>query len=322
MTLSLDKTWVVSKYSVDSGVVITNTNSLLVGIKDLFKAHGWAVASSSDGATADEYDHWVDNGDIVNATGNHSWIVLTNSNISTNFAFCIDCNVTTTGHQYHNFYCCTSGYNTNGTISTRPTIVSGYEVTLLASTSIWHTASTTTVSKAMLFSSSDNKSYRLFLSGSTGGSIWVFDVPKDPVTWWTIPYVASVAIHSVTSPSYASYCSTTPTAIIKSDLDSATISFGLASIGNTGGAYGAVNIGSKQDLNGEFIISPTYLVSNTTTRPGIYGTLYDLYWTSIGFESCIPKSAGFLATDGYDYGLIIFGSLLQGNDGYSHQIGN
>ena len=323
MTLSLDKTWVVSQYVINNSSVANSINGLLVGIKDLFKAGGWSVASCSDGVTTivPATDYWVDYTDIVNSTGSHSWIVLTNSNISTNFAFCIDCNVTTSGYQYHNFYCCTSGYNTDGTLTTRPTVVGGgYEVTLLSNSNIWAGTNASVDCKAVLFSSSDHKCYRLFVSTSSNNSIWIFDVPKNPPAWWTIPYVASVSATTATGPTYATYCVTTST-IIKSDLASSVINFGLGSIGTGTGTYGGTYIGRKQDLDGYFVMSPTYLISNTTSRPGIYGTLYDLYWTSIGFESALPKSSGFLATSGSNRGLIVFGSFAQGNDGAAHTIG-
>jgi hypothetical protein len=324
MTLSLDKTWVVSEYVINNNSDANITNGLLVGIKNLFKAHGWSVASCSDGVTTPivpATDYWIDYTNIINNTGSHSWVVLTNSNISANFAFCIDCNVTSSGYQYHNFYCCTSGYNTDGTISARPTVAGGgYEVTLLASSSVWHYSEVNRDSKAILFNSSDYKCYRLFISGSAYNSIWIFDVPKDPPGWWTIPYVASISLAKSLCPAYSTYCLTTTTTM-KSDLASSVVNFGLGSIGNSTGAHGSTNVGRKQDFDGYFVMSPTYLISNTTARPGIYGTLYDLYWTSIGFELALPKSSGFLATEEYDRGLIVFGSFAQGNDGSAHTIG-
>jgi hypothetical protein len=328
MTLSLDKTWVVSQSVVNTSTVAIAANTMLVAIKDLLKANGWAVASSSDGVTNfGASDYWTDYTKITNATGNHSWIVLTNSNINNTgnyFSLCIDCNVTSAGYAYHNFYCCSSGYNVDGTLSAKPTIYSGgYEVTLLTSSSIWHAGTAGTDSKAILFRSSDYKSYRLFISSSPIYNIccWIFDVPKDPPSWWTIPYVASIAAYSVPQCNYANSCSVS-VAQIKSDHNSATINFGLGSIGNATGAYGSIDIGKRPDFDGYLVMSPTYLISNTTARPGIYGTLYDLYWTSIIFESALPKGSGFLATAGSNKGLMVIGSWAQGSDGSSHTIGS
>jgi hypothetical protein len=317
MTIVLEKTWGCEiAYTSSTTAALTN-KKFMVSIKNILKLHGWVVAQSCDSvsvAIGDLNDNWIDEGDITNAAPGsaHSWIVLKNSNISTNFSLCIDFS-SAAGASYVGFYCTTAGYQENGTTAAKPTVnVGGYENTLQANTLQW-TGTVATEKQVMLLYSSDYKCYRFFLDHvGSSQSQWFIEVPKNPPSWFTNPYMASITTNTL-YVDYVASCVTTVTRY-KTDVNSAPVTLGFGSVGMTG-ALGNTIYGYRQDVNGNFLLSPIYLISTTSSYPGIYGELYDMYWTSYLFERSFPYVGGFFKTSTSSKGLIVFSSVAYGNNG-------
>ena len=323
--IALDKTWVVNYfYNPNVATAADNARTLFVQVKNAMKLNGWAVSSSSDGTTpgTGAADYWTDYTKIVCGTGDHSWIVLTNSNISTNFSVCIE--FKHAQYTNANFYCCTGGYNVNGTKSVRPTVLSGTEVTLATTAALWIDVAVNTTFNAVMYSSTDGECTRVYFgSGSDyeyNCSFWIFDKPKNPPTWFTTPYVASVAYECPLLYNY--WCETgVNTGLLKTNQGVATANLKFGSLG-LAGAIGNLPGHRGQDYGGSFIFSPVYLCSITNSLPGILGEMYDLYWTSGSFcyredtaTAGMAKSIGCLPSVGGNCGFQLLWGMAQGNDG-------
>ena len=313
MSIVLEKTWLTSTYYSS---VSTNSNAnFIIGIKNMLKSAGWEFVSGSDSVSvinAPGTDPWIDYTDIVvSATVAHSWIVLKNTNISANFSICLD--FKTSALSSISAYCTTAGYQSDGTTSDRPSVnIGGYENNLINNDTWVNGAAGSR--KSLIIYSSDYKCYRIFNSSGASGynNQWFFEVPKSPSSWFTVPYLASITTYN-SIVTYANSCVTSVTKF-KTDLNSASVNVGFGCIGLES-AFGVLDVGIKEDFNGNFILSPIFLISLNSSYPGIYGELYDMYWTSQGFETTFPYVGGFLKTSASDRGLIVFGPMAFGNDG-------
>ena len=75
---TLTRTWTSSQNNscASNDSQLDQVTEIALDIKTKLVAAGWTVTQSSDGATTDTSDLWVDTGDIIRGTGAHSWIVL------------------------------------------------------------------------------------------------------------------------------------------------------------------------------------------------------------------------------------------------------
>ena len=97
---TLEKTWQIlpnQQVGVITGGLQEAVKYMLLGVKDRLigvTLGAWTVVGSSDSSSANlsGTDLWVDKDDLVwNTAGNaHSWMVLRNTAIATNFEICID----------------------------------------------------------------------------------------------------------------------------------------------------------------------------------------------------------------------------------------
>jgi len=323
--IALDKTWVVNYFYNPSVVTAAdNARTTVVQVKDAMKANGWAVASSSDGTTpgTGAADYWTDYTKIVCGTGDHSWIVLTNSHISANFSVCIEFKHAT--YTNANFYCCTGGYNVDGTKSVRPTVLAGTEVTLCTTTTTWVDPADANYFNAAVYSSTDGECTRVYFGTSnayiTWCTAWIFDKPKNPPSWFTTPYIACVSYQCPLLYTY--WCETgVSTGMVKTNIGATQINLKFGSLGLTG-ALGNLVGHRGQDYGGSFIFSPAYLCSITAAAPGIYGEMYDLYWTTGSFcyredgtTTGVAKFPGCLPSAARASGFQLMWQMAQGNDG-------
>ena len=311
--MALEKTWVVSEYTADLGTSALNCAMALFQVKEAMKAHGWTVSTSSDGVAGGSVtgDNWIDAGDVVwAASSNHSWIVMTNAAISANFAICIDCLYAE--KTSISVYCTSAGYNGDGTKSSRPTAVSN-EVTLRAGA---YCTSVTTPMSFMCFTSTDYQCTRICLLYGTYTCLWIFDVPKQPPSWWTTPYVAFVQASSkildMTTLSSATDMG------VRGRLSATTFNISFGGVGGASGLIGSLYFGYGCSYAGGFPLCNVSLISLSSAVPGFLGYLYDMYWTSIAFAVTYPKPIGYLPSAASTKGFIMLGQLAVGNDGNVH----
>jgi hypothetical protein len=289
-----DKTWAVDDYlTSDVGAVNDNNKEIIYHIKRLMCLHGWTVVASSNGTTADINDNWNSRTDIVGATPGtaHSWIVLQNTAIAATFQICFDMVSATIG----NMTCVVSysGSFTGFTSTTARPTASGETVILSAAT--WSPSADAGYSITMYYSS-DNKCNRIYFcpAGYSSGSyvnFFIFDSPKDAVSWWDEPWIAGV---KNLVPTYTNLNNASSNTKLFTKINGIACDLAFASWGTTSGPYGGLTYGLGQDHNGAYVLSPIPIISLTAIRPGIIGSIYDLYWVGTGVPSgsYIPTAAG------------------------------
>lgn len=292
--ITFDKTWLVKELFIDSGGSLTNNKLSILGIKNLMVEAGWSVVSSSNATIADSNDNWNSVSDITWATGNHSWVVLKNTAIASNFQICIDLATSLSAYLW-----CFVSYNSGfsgGTISSRPT--ASDEIDIITSANVWDAQySSLTYKKITYLYSSDLKCNRIHLSfggstiGSNSVSFIMFDVPKDAPSWWDTPFIACFGGDN-RRITYTNYNTTTTTPLF-GIIDGQKINLAIGSWG-AGKAYGNTVIGMRPDYGGSYSLSPMVLISNTSSRPGMLGVIVDMWWVSAGLPegTYIPTIAG------------------------------
>src|SRR5574338_1505169 len=96
---TLIKTWqIVRNVSIPSlGSTLAHSRRIWKTIKDQmigFGSNPWTVRGSSNSVAAgmDSVDRWAADANLVWGGGTHSWIVLRQNQIATNYEVCIDLN--------------------------------------------------------------------------------------------------------------------------------------------------------------------------------------------------------------------------------------
>jgi hypothetical protein len=148
-----------------------------------------------------------------------------------------------------------------------------------------------------MYYSSDNKCNRIYFcpvgyhNQYSYLTFFIFDSPKDAISWWDEPWIAGVKFLPST---YASLNNFSSNSKLYTKINGTRCDLAWASWGTTGGAYGGLVFGLGQDYNGAYVLSPIPIISLTATRAGIIGLMYDLYWVGAGLPtaSYIPTAAG------------------------------
>ncbi len=200
---TLDKTW---QFSVNNnrkpfGTASAWAANLVREIKDNligFSLNPWILEYSSDsvaaGSAGDNVDRWTEDSDVVFAAGDHSWVVLKQSGILSNFQICWDLNAANSTDT--TMVVSPSAGFTGGTISARPTATDEY---VIGSATDWGIGDGTreTFSYHMMMSTDGECTRVIFVQGdgAYGGvsGLWSFDKPKNPVSGWTNPWIALYA---------------------------------------------------------------------------------------------------------------------------------
>jgi len=316
-SIVLDKTW-----SVINAVVDTNTYSTLADqskwcmyyLKEAFKTAGWVVTQYSDSVNirTDEttypmtYDKfvWAIAGSI------HSWFVVKNTTLGTDFSVCIDCNFGATGSYQVTVLSTFAGYQA-GTITNRPVVnTSGVEHNFGTIIYSYSAALANRKGWAILYSS-DGECFRAFSSygdgknaaSNTGGCVLCFEKLKNHVSWLTNNVVSIVKTGGANTTSgfkYTVMCVTTSTST-RVEVNSTAVNVGIGTIG-IGDPLGNSSVGVGTDVSGAFMLTPCYAISLNTSYPGILGSFYDMYFAS----SDIPEGVYF-KTSSSSKGLVKFG---------------
>ena len=325
--VTLSKTWVADTRVVQVPFAFSTTTDhfqLIYLIKTAFVAAGWVVMSSSDSISTGVYplDYWTSYTSVVCATPGsvHSWVVLRNTAISPTFDVCLDCR--TTNATSVNVFCSYDGYKADGTISNKPTVnTSGVEHAFTTSVFYPHASGDMGF---VFFYSTDGSCFRLFCTDNgTHAGYWtnncnhcgpyfIFDIPKNSPSWLVRKYVAAASLgYSSHSFDYSSFALTTDTSM-RTSIGTTEVLLGLGGVGL------ANNIGSPlspaavrtADSGGSYTLVPPYLVSLTSSYPGILGTLHDCY-----LASCHLPEGSYIPTTGLTRGLYKVGAGCWGSDG-------
>jgi hypothetical protein len=307
------KIWTKTRFTVTGATSDIATRKLLVAIKNQMIFAGWEFVSSSDSISSGATDYWADETDIVIASEGteHSWVVLQNSCVKTGFQICI--NIDQGLSNTASFFMSPSIGFSGGSIRNRPT--AGDEVKLKVSFDFW-LGNVTTSPSANIFTSSDLKCTRIFLSSVSGTAVdglWIFDVPKDCPSWVDNKIVCMVYGNSSTCgyiSNYDALAECWATMCVKGE--KVLLCLGTLVLGTTYLQGYAGVIDASGDYGANWPCTPIWLLSTTTSRPGIYGTIYDLWWaptTTITTGDYFPGDGSKIQ--------FVFRNMVQGNDGTS-----
>ena len=257
-----------------SKLLIRTLKNSLIG----FASNPWTVRGSSNSVAAgmDQVDRWSANSNLVwNSEGSaHSWIVLRQTGIATNFELCINCTSTAPG--FGCFISPSAGF-TVGSTTARPTATDS--ITLQADNTVWAGADAAHV--LSVFVSSDGQCTRVFCfrAGSNNGFI-ILDKADNPVSGWGNPCVA--------------YCVGTQTGECVTAANLGSLSAGAQGRGAAGGIRLAMTaeatLGSPSslpalagvgdaanDYDSNWPFFPIGLVSTTVSNKGRHGSLFDAW---------------------------------------------
>lgn len=248
-------------------------------------AGNWTVWGSCDGAgnfgNNDGTNRWDTAGVLdptklvwAAAASNHSWMVLKQTAIDTNFSICIDLSNA-------NSYTATvvvafTGFNSDGTATARPTPISGQ--TLISNTD-WGGINGTSPSMFNCQKSTDGKAFR-FWAWRSGATVqfWNFEIPDPVVANFTTPSVAQAVGQSSTAEQVTysrlaggtNFYSRTPGGTI---FGSYILHDGSQSDNNT-----PSNQGFPNEVDDTQTFRKCMLYSTTVNARDLNGELVDAFW--------------------------------------------
>lgn len=286
---TLDKTWQVSSTIINGGNYTNCNSQAFFNAKQSMKNFGsspWTVWGSSNGAGAfgnnDGVDRWAAYTNVVFSTAgnNHGWIVLKQTGLGTNAAICFDALCFGGLAYYASIVLFPTGAMTNGSAVARPSATNeiGYPTPV---SNLGFTDSAWAAGYSHVLQSTDGQCTRIVTcrSGYAVG-YWAFEVPKNPVSGWTLPQVAMLngSNGNANMPVYGQY-NDSPSATFTL-VGSVACPMYLASEG-----MGTQTIGEQytypDDDTGEYSMSPIDLVCATAGGRGAKkGRLYDAWWGS------------------------------------------
>lgn len=300
---TLAKSWyfqVNQQISAQTSLAVTNARALRT-IKDALLGLGswtdnaggtvtpsnnWTVVGSSNGSVAalDGVDRWASDTDITwmgSGASAHSWMILKQTAIGSNFQFLINCRGDDTGSRSSFIEICYSpnaGF-TGGSTSARPTATDEIVPAFIAA---WGPPNANASYRVHILRSSDGKNFRIFLCRSSFVvGFWSIEAAGSPVTGWTYPFFVGMrgtqtTPASATVVSYANYCSAAtmqskgPTATMLLYLTSECVRSGTVPVGER---MSAIN-----DLSGSVPFLPMGLYSDVASNQGRIGVVNDMWW--------------------------------------------
>lgn len=261
----------------------------------------WTVVSSSNGAgTAGAADNWLTRTNLIwaNAGVNHSWIVLKQTGLATNFQICLD--LVGTERRAMNAFASNNVGFTGGTATARPTAAD--EFALCATTRYWlgqNSNANSFTGKLVVLVSTDGQCTRVGAitanvngNGYTSTPFWFFDRVKNPVslTGWTYPVISHIANGNTSSTNqqamtYAEFSNSLDAARPVTRLDSGTLNYfslssEVLSLGGQVVKFLGESIMTANDFDGSWPIMSVGITSDTVGVKGRLGELHDLWCTS------------------------------------------
>jgi hypothetical protein len=243
-----------------------------------FASNPWTVRGSSNSSAAamDQVDRWVTDANLVWASGAHSWIVLRQTGIATNYELCIDLNSGTNGTG--TIATSPAAGFTGGTVTARPTATD--ENVLISTNTIGGVNSTSTDNNVKLSvqQSTDGQCTRAQMwSQNIQTMLMVLDKPANPVTGWTNPSFSVSLGAFIASVGTLTNLVTTPVAKGKG-ASAMTLAMTLEGQATAGSLQTLLT--SANDLSGSWPFLPIGMYSATALNRGRHGSFFDLWFGS------------------------------------------
>jgi len=252
----------------------------------------WTVVQSSNGSTAGTPGPgWSSISNLVwrdeDSPGTpYSWILLQQTGISATFQLLIGLESDTVADDGAQIFAAVGqvAFGAGGTTTTAPALPSDGRVLRDddgTSQGYWGSGTDgSAVNPAYRWDvamSSDGKCTRVFIFVDTiNTGFWLFDVPDNPASGWTNPYVATIFGESNFTNNVCRYGNFLDAANMKGRYSGTDTTMFLSSEGFADSAVGE-QMRSNQ-LNNTWPVSEIGVYSETSTFMGRMGTLFDLWW--------------------------------------------
>ncbi len=292
---TLTKTWQFNVNFTQSDTALARAQQSMHQIKEAligFSTLPWTVVYSSDSAVAgsagDGVDRWDASTDVVWAAGNHSWMVLKQASVSSNFQVCWDMGADISNIE---LVISPSAGFTGGSISARPTAT---DEQIIVSDSAWGRGSSAVSTDQIplhCMMSDDGEVTRIIFnrSGDVSGYI-SFEKPINPVSGWTLPWFVAFSCENNTTPNesmtYAKMrddlASSVDTVFIKSVMPNPTerlTQMRMSSDGFGTSATGTAFTGSN-DISAEYEMNPASICCTIRPNRGVHGQIADIWFVS------------------------------------------
>jgi hypothetical protein len=300
---------VAADNTIDAGTnAHRDRRNLLLNIKDQMIAAGtsnvgtttggsitaWTVTQSCNGTAVNSSgDNWSTNTDLQwDTSGNtHSWIVLQQTGISSNFQVCFDLvqNNNTDDGGGIGCYVAPAGYNTDGTTSSRPTPSTTDGELALRVGALWGGGSTGGAGRAFswnMWRSEDGEvTWVVIFYADNPVGCWMFCSPQNPSSGWSgVQFVASVLGEDdgLQTTNINDWYDTPALRTWRSNRISTADSFNITELYMSCDTFGGGPISEvltvANQISGEYALSPVGLVCIDPGFTGRMGTMYDLYW--------------------------------------------
>lgn len=283
---TLVKTWQhnVNNAIVAQGSTAADNKAWLLAVKNAMIGFGtapWTVFYSCNSVTAgtagDGVDRWTTVANLVNAAGAHSWIVLKQTGIASNFQVCIDYNSAAAGANTGAIVVSQNAGFTGGSTTARPTAT---DETVLISAQ-WCALSSDLATRWSVMQSTDGQLTRMLLcAGGNPVAYWSFEVPANSTTGWTNPFIATIAVSSgnIAASSIAGIGSTITKMKSGSTLGNVSyMSEGTSSsLAITDGTIGSI----ANEISSEWAMYAISIYGSTVGIRGRHGSLQDIWFGS------------------------------------------
>lgn len=304
MAVNHTRTWQFRVNQVNApgaSVLATNRTHMIAIVEALLGRGSWVDKDGAASAAAGNWTVWggcdgagnFGNNDGVNrwdtigvldptklvwaAAGvNHSWIVLKQTGIDTNFSICID--LSNAASENITLVVAFTGFNADGTATARPTPISGQ--TLISNT-VWGGSSSVAPTVFNAEKSTDGKGFRFWSFRSASCiQFWNFEVPDPVVPNFTTPSVAQAVGGSSTSEVLTySYLSGGANAYSRTPGGTIFGSYiphdGSQSDNNTPNSQGFPN-----EVDQTQTLRKCFLYSTTVNGRDLNGELVDAFWAN------------------------------------------
>jgi hypothetical protein len=285
-----EKTWQFNVNNVDApaGTVLENYAKAMFRVKQIltgFATNPWTVVASSNGVVANSSDNWASFADVVFTTAigsAHSWIVLKQTGIASNFQLLIACATNTSVGQTA-FVRASPAAGFTGLTSTTANPSATDEYAIKASTQYWFDVFSVPFQSVVHGQmSSDGEKTRLVLcAAGNSKAVWVIDKLSNPVTGMTNPvYATIVSAEAVGGTSAATYTKLFSTANGQGRDVSTAMTFYMTTEAFAGAAVGATFISNPNQISNEYPLTAVGVASTTTGKTGRHGRLSDLWFGS------------------------------------------
>jgi hypothetical protein len=278
-----------------------------------------AVSASTSGTLTSAYTGTGGSGQTTSATyltwaaggTAHSWIVLEQTGIGTNFQILFACS---NANSYElNFWFSPSVGFSGGTTTADPTATDS--VQLYGTNFAWGVQSSANIQyKIHVMMSTDGACTRMLIcqyGGTNTGPICTgylsVEAPKNPVSGWT------------PSPAHVMWLGSNGTTqqLTYGNLYNAfngyaraTSNFTLEWTGeNQNGTLLVSDLSAPNDLNGEWLMQPIGLYSNTVGSKGRHGELFDIWW-GVGNSAYTPFAFGQGYNNASTWGFVQIGAVI------------